>query len=532
MKKAIAYVRFSSEGQKDNSSIERQTEIIEQYAQRSGLELTETFMDEGFSASKGHHLSHGKLGKILSDVDSGKYRGFAMVVEKMDRFSRLGIDETRTLTRRLIKGGMELHLAGTGRIIRDLDDLASVIMDAVESYGAKAYTDNLKANIQKAKELRKDEASSNGWVLSRTVPVWLKVVGRENIGNKITNPGKIVEIPEKVAIVREVFRLAGLGMGRIHIAEQIKDRCNQSLSWVSHTLRDRAVLGEFRPKGRDPIIGYYPQIISQSEFDAVREQAAKKQKGGNYAGGSRTSDKADNLLTGLVWDFDANLPMNFQKVKGGSYLRTYFKAGVAGHSIRYDLAERIILEFLTQEDWNSIAGETESEECKVARKELDALLRDIDVTERSLDAKNAAIASETDATVIRVIARTIAQFEDRLATLASRKEALQANVEAACRKCVDLVRPEVLLDLISRNTPEANDVRLRLRSELKKRIARIELQFYGDGSVLFGVGYVNGVQHFALYARSANTVFLIEDAQSPEDVQQRVREYILGLPVN
>ena len=122
MKKAIAYVRFSSEGQKDNSSIERQTEIIEQYAQRVGLDLRETFMDEGFSASKGHHLSHGKLGQILADVDSGKYRGFAMVVEKMDRFSRLGIDETRTLTRRLIKGGMELHLAGTGRIIRDLDD--------------------------------------------------------------------------------------------------------------------------------------------------------------------------------------------------------------------------------------------------------------------------------------------------------------------------------------------------------------------------------------------------------------------------
>ena len=159
MTKALSYIRFSSDGQADGSSIERQSEIITLYAQRNTLEITETFIDDGYSASKGHHLSRGQLGRILCDIDAGRYHGFALVVEKMDRFSRLGIEETRQLIRRLIKGGVELHLAGSNRVVRSLDDLPTVIMDAVESYGAKAYADNMRVNVQRGIEKLKDKAA-------------------------------------------------------------------------------------------------------------------------------------------------------------------------------------------------------------------------------------------------------------------------------------------------------------------------------------------------------------------------------------
>src|ERR1700675_2018685 len=127
--KAIAYLRFSSEVQKDGSSIERQTRTIDSYILRNGLDRVDTFTDEGFSASKGHHLSFGKLGAVLADVDAGKYRGFALVIEKMDRFSRLGIEETFMLSRRLIHGGVELHLAEANRVARSLEDVPTVIND-------------------------------------------------------------------------------------------------------------------------------------------------------------------------------------------------------------------------------------------------------------------------------------------------------------------------------------------------------------------------------------------------------------------
>jgi DNA invertase Pin-like site-specific DNA recombinase len=61
------------------------------------LTLVETLIDEGQSASKGHHITKGKLGHFLKDADNGKYQGFALIVEEMDRLSRLGINETAAL---------------------------------------------------------------------------------------------------------------------------------------------------------------------------------------------------------------------------------------------------------------------------------------------------------------------------------------------------------------------------------------------------------------------------------------------------
>jgi DNA invertase Pin-like site-specific DNA recombinase len=531
-KAAIAYVRFSSDRQKDGTSIERQTEIIEGYAQRNGLELVNTFTDEGFSASKGYHLSKGDLGRILTDVDAGKYRDYALIVEKLDRFSRLGIVQTQELTTRLHRGGVELHLAASSRIVRDLDDLPTAIMGAVESYGAKMYTDNLRSNIQKAKESRKTEAATSGWIITRRVPAWLKVVDRENIGNRIVKTGRIVEIPEKVAVVREAFRLAALGMGRKHIAHRLKDSCSESLNWLTRTLCDRAVLGEYHPAGRDPIIGYYPQIISQQEFDAAREQAEKKRRGEKYIGGNTNGNKSDNLFTSLVFDITDgdDRPMNFQAVRPSCYLRTSFKAGCDQRALPYNHFETSVLKFLEQADWHSIAGQTESDEVKAAKAQLATVLRDIDVTARQIVRLNdAMMAEDIDPSAIPVIGRNVAKCETKLEELTASRDALQSNVNTAQAKCAHLYDSETLIHLIQSNSPEANDIRLRLKTELRKRIARISVSFskFGqnaiDGLVLISVEYVNGVLHQIGWKRGDSRIMLLPDVRPGEDVSGRVR---------
>jgi hypothetical protein len=45
----------------------------------------------------------------------------------MDRFSRLGIEETFALIRWLLKGGVELHLAEVNRVCRSLEDMPTAI---------------------------------------------------------------------------------------------------------------------------------------------------------------------------------------------------------------------------------------------------------------------------------------------------------------------------------------------------------------------------------------------------------------------
>src|ERR1700738_2392047 len=77
------------------------------------------------------------------------------------------------------------------------------------------------------------------------------------------------------AVVKEMFRLASQGVGSKNIIQQLNQRV-LSRSWVIMTLKNRAVLGEYKPKGREVIQGYYPQIISQSEFDAARTQMRRQ----------------------------------------------------------------------------------------------------------------------------------------------------------------------------------------------------------------------------------------------------------------
>jgi hypothetical protein len=266
-----------------------------------------------------------------------------------------------------------------------------------------------------------------------------------------------------------------------------------------------------------------------------------KRKNGRYAGGNRQrSTQADHLFSGMIYDlgYEDNAPvraMHFQKVERGTYLMSAFDKTRKQNRIRYGLVESAVLQFLSQEHWTAIAGQSESDECKAARKELEVLLREVDVIEQRIQKTNAAMDTEDiDVATIAVLAARVAKDTATLATLTSRKEVLQANVETACNKCVDLVKPEVLLDLIRQNSPEANEVRLRLRSELRKRIARIALMFVADGAlaidgmIMMSITYVNGVRHLASFRRGDNRVILVEDVQGVGDVAQRVSALLSG----
>jgi DNA invertase Pin-like site-specific DNA recombinase len=488
--KAIAYLLFSSEGQKDGSSIERQTRTIDAYILRQGLDRIDTFTDEGFSASKGHHLSPGKLGTVLADVDAGKYRGFALVVEKMDRFSRLGIEETFMLSRRLIHGGVELHLAESNRVARSLEDVPTVINDVLDYSAAKKYTDNLKINIRGGIRRIQDQAAANGRVMRSVVPMWLEVVGRKTIGAKVLDPGIIVPIPEKVALVREVFRLSALGVGVTNIARELSGSLGgRSLSWLSRILMDRAVLGEHHPVGRDPIPNYFPAIITQTEFDAAREQIGRKRPKGKYILGKGARHAGNNLFTGLLYDVTTEpaCPLNFQGVKRHSYLMSAWRVGRKQNRLSYNNFETAFLGFLKDLDWRSIAGESESPEIKALQSELETVLMELDRSRVKIGGMQKLI---DEGLFSKSLFESLDVEKARMVEYQARKESLALAIVTAREVEEVLYSPEALIEAIRSGNPE---LRLKLKSEIAKRISRIDLAFdeavqtsgrIGEGSMI------------------------------------------------
>src|SRR6516225_135862 len=173
MKAAIAYIRVSSEDQASGNGIDRQRDYATDYCQRAGLSLAATLVDDGYSAFKGHHISDGKLGVFLKEVDAGRHRGAALLIEYLDRLSRLGITETFALIGRLRAGGVELHETKANRVIRSLDDLGTSIMALVDSYQAQEYSRKLSERIAKGWAARK-AAAAKGAIVTRNLPAWLK----------------------------------------------------------------------------------------------------------------------------------------------------------------------------------------------------------------------------------------------------------------------------------------------------------------------------------------------------------------------
>jgi hypothetical protein len=129
---------------------------------------------------------------------------------------------------------------------------------------------------------------------------------------------------------------------------------------------------------------------------------------------------------------------------------------------------------------------------KTAKADLATLLRDIDKVARRIETTTTAMeGDDVDVATLKVLATRLAKHEEALSTFTVRRDALQANVDAAIANCAALYEPETLLELIKQGTPEGAEIRMRLRSEIRKRVKSIMLSF-GPDLVVYSILYANG----------------------------------------
>lgn len=108
---AMSYQRISSHGQdgEDKSGLERQALVLDQVLAQFGLVLDQSIIDRAMSASKGHHISRGKLGDLLVMADDGDIeRGMVLIVETYERLFCEGWTKVAGLLERLVKAGIIL----------------------------------------------------------------------------------------------------------------------------------------------------------------------------------------------------------------------------------------------------------------------------------------------------------------------------------------------------------------------------------------------------------------------------------------
>jgi hypothetical protein len=331
--------------------------------------------------------------------------------------------------------------------------------------------------------------------ITARVPAWLKA-----------ETGKKAEIiKNRAATVQRIFALAGVGLGCKRISRKLNEEGRSTFNgkpewspeYVQKILCNRAVLGEYqphklvtgkRPNGKEvklkvrvkvgePISGYYPAVVSPSEWKAARDSVKAKtrflRKDGRpgYGGGNLN---VNSLFSPLVFDADNRVIVLHNPGKKGEYARleSKWKSGQRAHSLRLEEFEGLMLAVLADFDWKAIAGESESPEIKAAQAELDETLGKIDWHNERLAALKKLVAEGgfSNSLFEAIDAEKLALNE-----YTPRQEKLAAGLAEARSKAAALHDPEGLIEAIhSGKTPE---LRLRLKAKIHERVAKIEVTF-------------------------------------------------------
>ena len=138
MLRAVAYARFSSDNQREES-IDAQLRAIKKYCSEHEIVLLATYADRGISGTSDNRP---KFQRMISDSDNG---GFDMViVHKLDRFARNRYDAA------IYKNHLKTRGIRLVSVLENLQDTPeSVILESVIEGMNEYYSLNLSREVRK-----------------------------------------------------------------------------------------------------------------------------------------------------------------------------------------------------------------------------------------------------------------------------------------------------------------------------------------------------------------------------------------------
>jgi hypothetical protein len=215
MRSAYLYQRISSEQQKGNSSLFRQTEAQDAWlASNPDVKVQSKLVDEGLSGYKGEHLTKGSLGKLVTLIEAGSIpKGSLILVEHFSRLSRQNIDKAEELLRTIWSAGITIITVRCGSEYppESINDMAIRIKLIVEI--ESAYKDSKwRSDKAKASHAKKRIEASQGITPKVRTPFWLDKKGNCN---------------EYGIVIKDMFDLYLSGKGQALILRDLQHKYPQ-----------------------------------------------------------------------------------------------------------------------------------------------------------------------------------------------------------------------------------------------------------------------------------------------------------------
>lgn len=256
-KKAVGYIRISSDSQMENTSIEEQENRIRMYCELQGYELVRVYKDEGKSGGKIE--SRTEYNEMIEKIESGEEEIAAVVVNKIDRIHR---------------SGKNLLI-----MIEDiLTPLGVAFVSITEQFDTSTPMGKLFLTIL-GSFAEFERATINARTKSGRIATAKKHAhagGAIAFGYKLidSNSFTLEIVPEEAEIVEEIFRLREVGKSLQKIADHLNDKgkLKRGKKWskqtIDYLLKNETYLGRYSYDGKienNKIIYRVPQIV-KDEF--------------------------------------------------------------------------------------------------------------------------------------------------------------------------------------------------------------------------------------------------------------------------
>lgn len=258
MKNAIIYARYSSDKQTDQS-IEGQLRVCNEYAERNGLTVVDTYIDR---ATTGTNDNRPAFQKMLADSDKPVIWDIVLVYA-IDRFGRNAI-EIAMNKQRLEKNGKTL-ISATQRTSDNIDgtkNLDGILLENVYIGLAEYFSAELAQKVSRGLRENREKGFYTG--------------GTMTYGYKVKDK-KVYVDEDQANIVREIFTLYANG----HMAREIADRLNNSgityngkkflQNAIYNMLHNKKYIGRYEVNG-EVYTNIFPQLIDDALFDAVQRR--------------------------------------------------------------------------------------------------------------------------------------------------------------------------------------------------------------------------------------------------------------------
>tara|TARA_Y100001001_G_scaffold163777_1_gene193779 strand:- start:5174 stop:6859 length:1686 start_codon:yes stop_codon:yes gene_type:complete len=211
------YQRFSSSKQDGNSSLYRQGEAQKEWLLRhpkcSVVELDDQpLIDAGISAYTGKHVEHGSLGRLVKAIESGLVeKGSIILVEHFSRLTRMDIDESEDLIKKIWKHGISIVTARGNNhyppeAVNDSKLRISLIIEIEKAHEESKW----RSKKVKGSWARREELAKTCKIPPRMrMPFWLDGEGRLN---------------EFAPVVKDLFDLHAQGKGQVLIERELRKK--------------------------------------------------------------------------------------------------------------------------------------------------------------------------------------------------------------------------------------------------------------------------------------------------------------------